>query len=133
MRRCPERRPVEVSSSTGAVPTLPIRRPRLSRYSGTFSLPAAFSQESGIAIDMRALARLLSTAMSMPPGRVRRPELAGCSIAAMSDQPVVLYEVAERIARITLNRPERGNGITRELIVELTECVVAPTSTRPCT
>jgi enoyl-CoA hydratase len=41
----------------------------------------------------------------------------------MSDQPVVLYEVAERIARITLNRPERGNGITRELIVELTECV----------
>jgi enoyl-CoA hydratase len=41
----------------------------------------------------------------------------------MSDQPVVLYEVAERIARLTLNRPQRGNGITRELIVELTECV----------
>ncbi len=41
----------------------------------------------------------------------------------MSAQPVVLYDVAERIARITLNRPERGNGITRELIVELTECV----------
>ncbi|HEX3433818.1 MAG TPA: crotonase/enoyl-CoA hydratase family protein [Solirubrobacteraceae bacterium] len=41
----------------------------------------------------------------------------------MSDQPVVLYEVAERIARVTLNRPQRGNGITRELIVELTECV----------
>jgi enoyl-CoA hydratase len=41
----------------------------------------------------------------------------------MSDQPVVLYEVAERIARLTLNRPQRGNGITRELIVRLTECV----------
>jgi enoyl-CoA hydratase len=41
----------------------------------------------------------------------------------MSGQPVVLYEVADRVARITLNRPERGNGITRELVVELTECV----------
>jgi enoyl-CoA hydratase len=41
----------------------------------------------------------------------------------MSDQPVVLYEVADRVARITLNRPHRGNGITRELVVELTECV----------
>ena len=41
----------------------------------------------------------------------------------MSDQPVVLYEVTDRIARITLNRPQRGNGITRELVVELSECV----------
>jgi enoyl-CoA hydratase/carnithine racemase len=41
----------------------------------------------------------------------------------MSDQPVVLYEVAERVARITLNRPQRGNGITPALVGELTECV----------
>jgi enoyl-CoA hydratase len=41
----------------------------------------------------------------------------------MSDQPAVLYEASERIARITLNRPERGNGITRALVVALTECV----------
>lgn len=41
----------------------------------------------------------------------------------MSDQPAVLYETSERIARITLNRPERGNGITRALVVQLTECV----------
>jgi enoyl-CoA hydratase len=41
----------------------------------------------------------------------------------MVDRPVVLYEVADRIARITLNRPERGNGITRELIDELVACV----------
>jgi enoyl-CoA hydratase len=41
----------------------------------------------------------------------------------MASQPVVLYEVADRIARITLNRPHRGNGITRALVVELTECV----------
>jgi enoyl-CoA hydratase len=41
----------------------------------------------------------------------------------MSDQPVVLYEVADRIARITLNRPERGNGITPALVAGLVECV----------
>jgi enoyl-CoA hydratase len=35
----------------------------------------------------------------------------------------VTYEVADRIARITLNRPERGNGITRGLIDELERCV----------
>jgi enoyl-CoA hydratase len=33
------------------------------------------------------------------------------------------YEVAARIARITLNRPERGNGITRLLVSELETCV----------
>src|SRR2546423_9691423 len=31
----------------------------------------------------------------------------------------VLYEVTGRIARLTLNRPERGNGITRALLNEL--------------
>jgi enoyl-CoA hydratase len=36
---------------------------------------------------------------------------------------VVRYEVTGRIARITLDRPERGNGITRQLIAELVECV----------
>jgi enoyl-CoA hydratase len=33
------------------------------------------------------------------------------------------YEVAERVARITLDRPARGNGITRELVSELERCV----------
>lgn len=32
---------------------------------------------------------------------------------------VVDYEVDGRVARITLNRPERGNGLTRQLIDEL--------------
>ena len=41
----------------------------------------------------------------------------------MSGQRVVRYEVADRIARITLDRPERGNGITRQLIAELVACV----------
>ncbi len=35
------------------------------------------------------------------------------------------YEVSERVARITLNRPERGNGITRTLVSELEGCVEA--------
>jgi enoyl-CoA hydratase len=36
---------------------------------------------------------------------------------------VVEYAVDERIARVTLNRPERGNGLTRELLVELERAV----------
>jgi len=35
----------------------------------------------------------------------------------------VEYEVTQGIARITLNRPERGNGLTRELLVELEQAV----------
>jgi enoyl-CoA hydratase len=33
------------------------------------------------------------------------------------------YEVTDRVARITLNRPERGNGLTRALITELEQAV----------
>ncbi|HLL93207.1 MAG TPA: crotonase/enoyl-CoA hydratase family protein [Solirubrobacteraceae bacterium] len=35
----------------------------------------------------------------------------------------VRYEVVDRVARITLDRPERGNGITRRLVSELQACV----------
>jgi len=35
----------------------------------------------------------------------------------------VTYETTDRIARITLDRPERGNGITRRLVTELEQCV----------
>jgi enoyl-CoA hydratase/carnithine racemase len=38
------------------------------------------------------------------------------------------YEVDGRIARIRLNRPERGNGITLEMPPELPR----PASSRPC-
>jgi enoyl-CoA hydratase len=38
----------------------------------------------------------------------------------MSD---VEYAVADRVARLTLNRPARGNGITRGLVTELERCV----------
>lgn len=36
---------------------------------------------------------------------------------------VVQYAVEGRVARITLNRPERGNGITRPMLVALERCV----------
>jgi enoyl-CoA hydratase len=35
----------------------------------------------------------------------------------------IAYEVTGRVARITLDRPERGNGINRGLITELERCV----------
>ena len=35
----------------------------------------------------------------------------------------VTYEVRDRVARLTLNRPERGNGITGALVRELAACV----------
>lgn len=43
----------------------------------------------------------------------------------MTDETLrtMTYEVDGRIARITLDRPERGNGITRRLIEELEWCV----------
>src|SRR5947209_17805109 len=37
--------------------------------------------------------------------------------------PDVLYDATERIARLTLNRPERGNGITPGLLEELAAAV----------
>src|SRR5512144_1261623 len=39
------------------------------------------------------------------------------------DIDTLIYEVDGRVARITLNRPERGNGITARMPVELAECV----------
>jgi enoyl-CoA hydratase len=41
----------------------------------------------------------------------------------MSELASMTYEVSDRIARITLDRPERGNGITRRLVGELAACV----------
>lgn len=41
----------------------------------------------------------------------------------MSDLKTMVYEVDGRIARITLNRPERGNGITMDMPRELEDCV----------
>ncbi len=41
----------------------------------------------------------------------------------MSALRTMTYEVSDRVARITLDRPERGNGITRQLVGELERCV----------
>jgi enoyl-CoA hydratase len=41
----------------------------------------------------------------------------------MARLETLTYETGDRVARITLNRPERGNGITARMPVELAECV----------
>lgn len=41
----------------------------------------------------------------------------------MDTLKTLTYEVTGKIARITLNRPERGNGITLEMPAELAACV----------
>ncbi len=41
----------------------------------------------------------------------------------MDELRTVTYEVADRVARITLDRPDRGNGLTPLLIAELAACV----------
>jgi enoyl-CoA hydratase/carnithine racemase len=41
----------------------------------------------------------------------------------MARLETLIYETGDRVARITLNRPERGNGITAGMPVELAECV----------
>ncbi len=43
----------------------------------------------------------------------------------MSDTPEVLYEVADHVATVTLNRPERMNTISRRMLSELTTHLVA--------
>ncbi len=35
----------------------------------------------------------------------------------------VVYETGDRVARLTLNRPDRGNGITPKMPVEIAECI----------
>jgi enoyl-CoA hydratase len=41
----------------------------------------------------------------------------------VSELETIEYEAADRVARITLNRPQRGNGLTAQLITELAACV----------
>jgi enoyl-CoA hydratase len=41
----------------------------------------------------------------------------------MADLETLTYEVTDRVARITLDRPERGNGITRSMVRELEQSV----------
>jgi enoyl-CoA hydratase/carnithine racemase len=41
----------------------------------------------------------------------------------MARLDTLTYETSDRVARIALNRPERGNGITPRMPVELAECV----------
>ena len=43
----------------------------------------------------------------------------------MTDTPEVLYEVADHVGTITLNRPERMNTISRRMLSELTTHLIA--------
>jgi enoyl-CoA hydratase len=45
------------------------------------------------------------------------------SEAIESELATMVYRVTGRVARITLDRPERGNGITRDMLTELARCV----------
>jgi enoyl-CoA hydratase len=67
------------------------------------------------------------TAASTGLPAIARPasESAGSERAGerMSEVPVVRYAVTGRVARITLDRPGRGNAITAQLIGELVACV----------
>lgn len=43
----------------------------------------------------------------------------------MSDQePLVLYESSDRIARITINRPQRLNALSNALVAELRDAFI---------
>jgi enoyl-CoA hydratase/carnithine racemase len=53
----------------------------------------------------------------MPSGRRARGRAEAISVS------LVQYAVAERVARITLNRPERGNGINRAMLTALEQAV----------
>src|SRR6188472_500059 len=62
--------------------------------------------------------------------RVRRPHRARLASApdrakeeTVDELRTMTYERDGRVARITLDRPERGNGITLEMPGELTACV----------
>jgi enoyl-CoA hydratase len=48
---------------------------------------------------------------------------SGYSARVVAGIETMTYAVTGRVARITLNRPERGNGITRGLVSELERCV----------
>ena len=58
-----------------------------------------------------------------PTARCRRASTPRRSSTARWPLEHARYEVTGRVARITLDRPERGNGITLEMPRELAECV----------
>ena len=80
---------------------------------------------------MGAEAEAIATATAKGLRGAGRVSLAGpcfnfstpCKVACVSELATMTYGVADRIARITLNRPERGNGITPRLVTELVACV----------
>jgi enoyl-CoA hydratase len=58
-----------------------------------------------------------------PAGLACRTGALAWQTLLISHPQTLTYEVTGAIARITLDRPERGNGITRRLVSELEQCV----------
>ncbi|HEY0137539.1 MAG TPA: crotonase/enoyl-CoA hydratase family protein, partial [Nannocystis sp.] len=54
--------------------------------------------------------------------RPHQPAASG-TIRAMQPLKTMIYQADGRVARVTLNRPERGNGITLDMPQELAWCV----------
>ena len=56
-------------------------------------------------------------------GPVNAEASARDSVRAVDELETMIYERDGRVARVTLDRPERGNGITLEMPRELADCV----------
>ena len=75
--------------------------------------------------------RLLRDPARAPRRSCVRDAAAGCrcpgdhraGATVITSLETIAYEVTGRVARITLDRPERGNGITRRLVTDLEQCV----------
>src|SRR6201989_3041386 len=61
----------------------------------------------------------------MVAGETGGPPMADSAAATATEAPEVLYEAADHVATITLNRPERMNTISGPMLRDLTELLLA--------
>ena len=84
----------------------------------------ATSNRSMIAPSRRSAAAVrIQTAITRITARRPAKRFLGAIASAAMEPETMTYESDGRVARITLNRPDRGNGITLEMPRELAECV----------
>ena len=91
--------------------------------------PAPPVEWAGVNASLAPRRRCARSARTSPVRLLRARLLSVCLLgrgiggALVSERPPVRYEVLDRVARITLDRPERGNGITPALVAALVACV----------